>query len=152
MSQSLFSVPFEKVPLDYVSNDQVLEDKKKKKKIKGKKVISDKRNKKVGGPPKKLKSLERPTQIQEDEQITEKITTDKIKKAKESLSAASDPSKPPIAPRKTTPQTLIKLELLKPPPPPPKFVSSKELTIQNQRSQIISELKDIFKKRGLVTR
>jgi len=152
MSQSLFSVPFEKVPLDYVSNDQVLEDKKKKKKVKGKNVISDKRSKKVGGPPKKLKSLEQPTQIQEDEQITERITTDKIKKAKESLSAASDPSKPPIAPRKTTPQTLIKLESLKPPPPPPMLISSKELTIQNQRSQIISELKDIFKKRGLVTR
>ncbi|GAH79387.1 unnamed protein product, partial [marine sediment metagenome] len=62
ISQSLFAVPFEKVPIEYISGNQKLEGKYKKKK-KSKDVDQFKKGKKLrgaAGPPKRLKSITAP--------------------------------------------------------------------------------------------
>ena len=66
---------------------------------------------------------------------------------KKSLESLKDHPKPPMAPKKN----FFTLEDLKPPPLPPKLVD-KKIVEENIRSQVISELKDIFKQRGLISR
>jgi len=101
ISQSLFSVPFEKVPLDYVSENQSISEKEKKKKKKGKPRDSAKKLKKTkgaAGPPKRLKEMiaPEPTEIRNVE--SKKISKNKIIAAKTSLSANTQVKTPPVAP------------------------------------------------------
>lgn len=153
VSQSLFSIPFEKVPIDFISNED-FKDEQKKEKHKKKKGATNKTisQKKKSGPPKRLEKLEKPAELLNNSEETKKITKDQIIEAKSKLSTGTsqkeDTSKPPIAPRPND----ITLNMLKPPPPPPKITSNTELGHENVRAQVITELKDMFVKRGLVTR
>lgn len=154
LSQSFFSVPFEKVPMDFIANQKSTRDKSKKKKKKEEDLMF-KKPKRGAGPPKRLESLSPPELQVEKLKKNKKITVGKIKDAKKSLetstetqTVASPALTPPMAPQ----ETIIKLESLKPPPPPPKIAKPKIDSVQSQRSQVISELKDMFIKRGLVSR
>lgn len=154
LSQNFFSVPFEKVPLDFISNSKSSKDKLKKKKKKHE-DLSSKKLKTGAGPPKRLKTFT-PSEIQEEEpQKRTKITASKIKDVKKTLGTRSETLQtktPPIAPQKSFQENILKLESLKPPPPPPKIVKTEVDSKFSQRSQVISELKDMFMKRGLITR
>ena len=153
MSQSLFSIPFEKVPIQFISTSDSIEEKKKSSKRKKKDSIKEKSSqKKKIGPPKRLKDLPKPNEEPTESKTTEKITSKKIIEAKEKLSkdqtSEVDISKPPIAPGPNQ----ITLNMLKPPPLPPKITTKAETGHDNVRAQVITELKDIFLKRGLVSR
>jgi len=155
ISQSLFSVPFEKVPLDYVSDNQSLGEKRKKKKKKGKPGDSTKKVKKTKGavgPPKRLKEMITPESTEIKNAEGNKITKNKIIAAKTSLSSNTQVGTPPVAPRTPQNSGFVTLESLKPPPPPPKTPVRINGSSTSARSEIISELKDMFVKRGLVTR
>ena len=83
------------------------------------------------------------------------MTADKLKNAKKSLDTNFESSPkdiPPIAPPKVAQNTIINLESLKPPPPPPKVSHLEVDSRLNKRSQVISELKEMFMKRGLVAK
>lgn len=151
LSQSFFSVPFEKVPIEFIADTNVAKDKSKKKK---KKITSSSniKTKKGSGPPQRLKVLVPPDAADEKAKDEKKITGVKIKDAKKSLSSTSTPITPPLAPKKESINTLVFLNSLKPPPPPPKILKPEFESKQNQRSLVISELKEIFMKKGLVTR
>lgn len=154
ISQSLFAVPFEKVPIEYISDNQKLEGKDKKKK-KSKDVDPFKKGKKLkgaAGPPKRLKSITAPEAIEKEDTESDKITAKKIKSAKASLSATSQKATPPIAPQSVAKQSFVTLDSLKPPPPPPKITINAGSDFGAGRREIISELKDMFVKRGLVSR
>ncbi len=152
ISQSLFSIPFEKVPIDFISNEdfrgEQKKEKHKKKRGSASKTVSQK---KKFGPPKRLEKLEKPAELVNNSEETKKITKDQIIEAKSKLSTEisqkEDISKPPTAPKPND----IMLNMLKP-PPPPKITSNLESGHENVRTQIITELKDMFIKRGLVTR
>ena len=153
VSQSLFSIPFEKVPIDFISNNDLKEDNRKtksKKKKESKSEIFSKENK--SGPPKRLKELEKPTELPEDSKEKKRITKDKIIEARSKLSTEKneieDIRKPPMAPQINK----ITIDMLRPPPPPPKVSSNIESGTENVRTQVISELKDMFLKRGLVSK
>ncbi len=159
ISQSLFSVPFEKVPLEYISSSTQTSDKQMKGKKKSKSDGDIKRSKqfKGNGPPKRLNELPIPSSQEKiASEKMDKETINKIKSALEpignsiveakSIESPSEHPKPPMAPKKN----FFSLEDLKPPPPPPKLVYNK-MTKDNIRSQVISELKDIFKQRGLIS-
>ncbi len=155
ISQSLFSVPFEKVPLDYISNNQALteKEKKKKKKSKPEEQIKKLKKKKAGaGPPKRLKEMVPPETIEVDHAESLKTSKNKIVAAKTSLSSNIQVKTPPVAPRTPHNSGFVTLEALKPPPPPPKAPVRANGSIASARSEIISELKHMFVKRGLVTR
>jgi hypothetical protein len=154
LSQSFFSVPFERVPIDFVTNTKSSKEKiKKKKKKEGE--LSSKKPKTGVGPPKRLKTFN-PPEIQEEKlKKNKKITASEIKDAKKSLEIGSEApqvTSPPTAPQKPSQENILKLESLKPPPPPPKNVKPVLDSKLSQRSQVISELKEMFTKRGLVTR
>ena len=155
ISQSLFSVPFEKVPLDYVSDNQSLGEKEKKKKKKGKPGESTKKVKKpkgAAGPPKRLKEMTAPEPADTKNVESQKISKNKIIAAKTSLSSNTQVETPPMAPHTLQDNGFVTLESLKPPPPPPKIPVRVNGSLASARSEIISELKDMFVKRGLVTR
>jgi small GTP-binding protein len=155
ISQSLFSVPFEKVPLDYVSDNQSLGKRVKKKKKKGKPGESTKkvkRTKGAAGPPKRLKEMTAPESTEIKNAEGNKITKNKIIAAKTSLSSSTQVRTPPMAPYTPQNSGFVTLEALKPPPPPPKTPVRINGSSSSARSEIISELKDMFVKRGLVTR
>ncbi len=155
ISQSLFSVPFEKVPLDYVSDNQSLGERVKKKKKKGKPGESTKKIKKTkgaAGPPKRLKEMTAPESTEIKNAEGNKITKNKIIAAKTSLSSSTQVRTPPMAPHTPQNSGFVTLEALKPPPPPPKTPVRINGSSLSARSEIISELKDMFVKRGLVTR
>ncbi len=155
ISQSLFSIPFEKVPLNYISDKQVLSDKDKKKKKKVKRDNVNKKAKKsrgAQGPPKRLKEIGIPEALEKERVESEKISTEKIKAAKASLTSGFQKETPPLAPQLVAENSFVTLESLKPPPPPPKIAVGVGSSSGSARSEIISELKDMFIKRGLVTR
>jgi hypothetical protein len=85
-----------------------------------------------------------------------KLSIDELKNVKSSLKPKSNNlntiSKPPTAP--TSKKTNIKLDInsLKPPPPPPKIKENVDIKSTSVRGQIISELKEMFVKRGLTNR
>ena len=81
-----------------------------------------------------------------------KISKNKIAAAKNSLTPNTQRDTPPIAPRTSSNGALMSLESLKPPPPPPKIPVRVKGSSVSARTEIISELKDMFVKRGLVTR
>ncbi len=151
ISQSLFSVPFEKVPLDFIVDTKKNENKeKKKRKVKGKELFSGKM-KKGTGPPQRLVLRDKPEEGFEIDKESQKITQEKIIEAKNSLNITLTSNKPPMAPPKESQVSMVTLQSLKP-PPPPKTTIKEEISILSQRSQVISELKEMFVKRGLVTR
>ena len=155
ISQSLFSVPFEKVPLDFISDNQSVGEKEKKKKKKGKPGDSTKKVKKTKGatgPPKRLKEMIAPESADIKNVESHKISKNKIIAAKTSLSSNTQMETPPVAPRTPQNSGFVTLESLKPPPPPPKTPVRIDGSFASARSEIISELKDMFVKRGLVTR
>jgi len=155
ISQSLFSVPFEKVPRDYISNNQALGEKEKKKKKKGKPEEQIKKVKKAkagAGPPKRLKEIVLPETIEINHAESNKISKNKIVAPKTSLTPHTQVDTPPVAPRTPHDSGFVTLESLKPPPPPPKPPVRVNGSSASARSEIISELKDMFVKRGLVTR
>jgi len=155
ISQSLCAVPFEKVPIEYISDTQKLEDKDKKKRKKSKDADPFKKGKKLkgaAGPPKRLKSITTLEALEKKDTESDKITTKKIKSVKASLSATSQKTTPPIAPQSVAKQSFVTLDSLKPPPPPPKIMMNAGSKSGAGRSEIISELKDMFVKRGLVSR
>ena len=161
ISQSLFSIPFEKVPLEYIKSNADFSENQVKGKKKSKSDDESKRSKqfKGDGPPKRLKESSTPSPQEKftNEKIDRK-TINEIKNALEpvnkpvtytkSLESNMESSKPPIAPKKN----FFSLEDLKPPPPPPKLLKNKEIAGEAVRFQIISELKDIFKQRGILSR
>lgn len=161
ISQSLFSIPFEKVPLEYIKSNPDSSEKQVKGKKKSRFDEESKRSKqfKGEGPPKRLKEPSTPSpQEKFTSEKIDKKTINEIKNALEpvsksetyikSLESPMESSKPPIAPKKN----FFSLEDLKPPPPPPKLSNNKEIAGESVRFQIISELKDIFKQRGLISR
>lgn len=156
ISQSLFSVPFKKVQPDYISPDLKSSGKsKKKKKTKIDEFQRQKKPKKGSGPPKALQT--HPSLKLEEEKIVkdEKLTNEKLEKVKASLKSKSQlskmPSSPPTAPLTTPKQDEINLNSLKPPPPPPPRISiSGNIRSPSPRGQVLSELKEMFLKRGLV--
>ena len=155
ISQSLFSVPFEKVPIDFISDNQSVGEKEKKKKKKGKPGDSTKKVKKTkgaAGPPKRLKVMISPESADIKNNESHKILKNKIIAAKTSLSSNTQMETPPVAPRNPHKSGFVTLESLKPPPPPPKLPVRVNGSFISARSEIISELKDMFVKRGLVTR
>jgi GTPase SAR1 family protein len=155
ISQSLFSVPFEKVPLNYISENQSIREKEKKKKKKRKSEDSVKKVKKAKGavgPPKRLKEVTAPDSTERKNNESHKISKNKIIAAKTSLSSNTQMETPPVAPRTPQNSGFVTLESLKPPPPPPKTPVRIDGSFASARSEIISELKDMFVKRGLVTR
>jgi len=83
---------------------------------------------------------------------SQKISKNKIIAAKTSLSSNTQVETPPVAPRTPHSSGFVTLESLKPPPPPPKPPVRINGGSGSARSEIISELKDMFVKRGLVTR
>ncbi len=140
--------------MDFIANQKSTREKSKKKRKK-EGDLTYKKSKRGAGPPKRLKSLSPPELQKEKLEKNKKITVGKIKDAKKLLEtsteaqlAASPSLTPPMAPQ----EGIFKLESLKPPPPPPKIAKPKLDSIQSQRSQVISELKEMFTKRGLVTR
>jgi small GTP-binding protein len=154
LSQSLFSVPFEKVPVEFISNKEKTEEEQKVKKKKGKSKVTQKdlkRSKASNGPPKRLKSLTKPEEVRGDQKLEKKITKNEIKEKKASLTPANDLNNPPMAP-KIQQKSILSLESLKPPPPPPKVSIKESRSFENTRTQVISELKEMFIKRGLATR
>jgi len=154
ISQSLFSVPFEKVPLDYVSDNQLISEKEKKKKKKGKPGDSTKKVRKTKGavgPPKRLKEMTMPESSEIINAENHKISKNIIIAAKTSLSSNTQVETPPMAPHTPYDSGFVTLESLKPPPPPPKPPVMINGSSASARSEIISELKDMFVKRGLVT-
>ncbi|MBN1215047.1 MAG: 50S ribosome-binding GTPase [Candidatus Lokiarchaeota archaeon] len=136
ISGSLFEVPFQKV-----SFEEQPEKKKKKKKLKPSKKTSI---------PQVIPSIKLP-------QKTQTTLLDQIKNVQLKPPAiSSDPNNPPMAPPKTQ-----RIEGLNPPPKSTEKLTSKLESSQesNQeppinraqtRQQIISELKDLFVKRGIV--
>lgn len=157
ISHSLFSVPFEKVKPDYVTPTTKVDEKskKKKKKVKGIESQKKKKYKKGSGPPKPLATH---PSIQLNEQKiakNEKLTSEKIEEIKASLKSEPQipqkPSGPPTAPAPIK-QNGININSLKPPPPPPKISTNRKMQSLPKRTEIISELKDMFIKRGLTSR
>ena len=57
-----------------------------------------------------------------------------------------------MTPRTPDINDFVTLESLKPPPPPPKLPVRINGSSASARGEIISELKDMFVKRGIVTR
>jgi len=157
ISQSLFSVPFEKVKPDYVTPTTKVDEKskKKKKKVKGIESQKKKKYKKGSGPPKPLTTH---PSIQLNEQKiakNEKLTSEKIKEIKASLKSEPQiPQKPSGRPTVPAPikQNGITINSLKPPPPPPKIPTNRNMQSLPKRTEIISELKEMFLKRGLTSR
>ncbi len=133
ISGSLFEVPFQKVSFDDIA--------KKKKKKKKQKV-----SKKVGVP-KPMASIKLPNKTKTT--LVDQLRMVELTKPIE----APDLAKPPMAPPKTQ-----ELEGLNPPksihPPPPSKTppptANRQINRANARQQIISELKDLFIKKGLV--
>ncbi|TET55852.1 MAG: hypothetical protein E3J52_12785 [Promethearchaeota archaeon] len=161
ISQSLFSVPFKKVQPDYISPDLKSNGKSKKKKKKAKidEFQRKKKPKKGSGPPKPLST--HPSLKIEEEKVVQgdKLTREKLEKVKASLKSESQISKmsssPPTAPLTTPKQDEINLNSLKPPlppPPPPRISTSGNIRSTSPRGQVLSELKEMFLKRGLVNR
>ncbi len=139
ISHSLFSVPFEKVPTDYLSMTQ-REKKEKDKKKKRKSEYEHIKKKKKGtiGPPKRLEIIVPP------KAESNKITDNKLKKAKEllknpsqlSLNDSIAPSTPPRAPIDNVKniKSLV-------PPPPPKLLPKGGNHPANIRMEVMKELK-----------
>ena len=161
ISQSLFSIPFEKVPLEYIKSNTNSSEKHVKGKKRSKFDDDLKRTEqfKGDGPPKRLNELPTPSSQKklssekiDDKMINEiKNTLEPINKSEnysKSLESPQESSKPPMAPK----SNFFSLKDLKPPPSPPKILNNKEITGEAVRFQIISELKDIFKQRGLISR
>lgn len=154
-SQSLFSVPFEKVYSDFISSDLKIDkkEKEKKKKPKSGDILKTKKYKKGSGPPKPLKnhpSLE----LEQSKIIKEKkIPDNKLNKIKNSLKSKTQLSQisesPPTAPTPLKQQESI--NSLNPPPPPPLNTANDNIKSFPKRTELISELKEMFVKRGLTT-
>jgi len=155
ISQSLFSVPFEKVPLDYISENQSIREKKKKKKKKGKSEDSPKKVKKAKGavgPPKRLKEMKVPESTERKKKENQKTSRNNIIAAKSSLSSNTQAEVPPVAPRIPQNSGSVTIESLKPPPPPPPPPPVRMSgSSRSPRTDVISELKELLVKRGLVT-
>lgn len=165
ISQSLYSIPFKKVHKDYISP----EFKKTGKKSRKKKNTKDEKSKKVGkykkgtGPPKPM-SIH--PHLKEDHQISkkiEKLTNKKVQEVKTSLKQNSQlqnnisapPIAPPITPCFGVIGGSIDLKSLHPPSPlpaPPKISSRGNIGSSTPRKEIITELKEMFLKRGLAQR
>ncbi|MFX1364393.1 MAG: ADP-ribosylation factor-like protein [Promethearchaeota archaeon] len=152
VSQSLFNIPIQDVPCKNSFDKQKTnqKDRTKKKESKKKELKKRERIKKVIGPPKRLESIISPNEITQNIKNNHKITEEKLKEIKNDLTPtpkSSDlRSTPPIAPKKGY---LSKADL-KPPPPPPKIAIKNDTSLQGNRKQIISELKELFIRRGLV--
>jgi len=136
VSKGLFSVPFERVPIDYITEET------KKKKVKTPKEEIQKKKKKVKtgtGPPKRLEILP-------GVEIPQRIKTKK-KKVKDKIKEIEEEPIIPVAPEDT-----IDVERLKPPPPPSAITPPPKGDLPSfkpSRTEIISELKEIFIKRGI---
>jgi small GTP-binding protein len=156
VSRTFFSVPFEKINRDYISPDLKNSERKKKKKKKDKikKPKKNENNKRDKGPPKPLYSRP-PLNINKNNSDNyRKLTSEKLETVKASLKQKDELSinilTPPIAPLITSKQDMDDLSSLKPPPPPPNISASSNNNSNTIRRQVLSELKEIFIKRGLV--
>ena len=165
-AQSSYLVPLDKEAPDSIINNQKPEEGIKKEKRKRRLVETKKKKKykKGAGPPKRLKDL--PLIEVKQDKIEAHVTLTKVdlKEVKESLKpispigaslnnknfdlSSSSPTHPPIAPSNTIRSNNLNMSSLKPPPPPP-IVGSNYRSGSN-RLQVITELKDMFKKRRLI--
>ncbi len=151
LSKSLFSIPFEKVPLEFISSLEVEEepiDEKKKKEKTRKEPKEKKRKESIEGPPKRLEVL--PTS--QEKSIEGSTLKDGITKQIKEKTLSSQIQSPSSAQLRPTELTSLRPPL---PPPPPVQMAPSEPSIRAQsaqanRAQIISELKEIFIKRGIV--
>jgi len=159
ISKSLYSIPFETLPSTFISRTNEFTQKAKQlikssnKKMKKKSKESKEKSKKGKqdtpiGPPKRLtlpKSEIQNVKLGKTKKLDDKIiieTKEKLHKTEE-IDILSDNL------------SLKKMQEslnLKPPPPPPKIKSNNKIDRSTLRSQVISELKDIFIKRGIVSR
>ena len=137
ISKSLISIPFEKVHSEYVS----IETKKKnKKKID---TSKKKKSKQTVGPPQRLRTIPGNEKVNKESEksIPESNLKNNLQKQKPSIKTIHNINS----------KGSLELDKLKPPPPPPKVVSSPQnYSIKPSRKEIISELKEIFVKRGIV--
>jgi len=161
VSESLFSVPFKKVQTDYVTPDtkSIVRSRKKENRAKINKVKSKKKSKKGSGPPKPLPTHPSLNLDGQKAVKDEKLTIEKLTEIRASLKQKSQLSKkssvPPTAPPTTPKQDVINIDSLKPPsppPPPPRISTSSNFRSTFPRGEILSELKEMFLKRGLVNR
>ncbi|GAH03864.1 unnamed protein product [marine sediment metagenome] len=127
LKQSIYAVPFDKVPSDFVSTPKKI----------AKKPITAKIEKKKPKKKKKIKKSAVPTKIPKPIKLSPQPS--KIGEAMDKLSQKFEES-----------EQIMALENLTPPKPPPKPPSIPPQNIINPRSQIMLELKDIFKKKGIV--
>ncbi len=148
-----FSIPFEKVPIDYITiEDQNLaKTKKKKSKEKLKELSRAKFLKKKAGPPKQRPSFLSIEKEEKEKQKAGKITEETLKETLSSLKRVQGeqefPKTPPMAPKLLN----TSIGSLKP-PPPPKIEENISSAPDNNRATVISELKELFIKRGLVSK
>ncbi len=165
ISHSLVSVPFKNEPSKDISSNQEQGGKVSKKRKKDKRPQSKKmkKPKKTIGPPRRL--LEHPSVNQIQSGKSEKITAETLTSIKESLQSkelhsqskntqqvnqlSNYPTNPPKAPPNVLNQKSTEIRSLKP-PPPPKKLEVNNINQGNKRLQVLTELKDIFRKRKLV--
>jgi len=130
LKQSIYAVPFDKVPSEYVSTPKKIAKKPITAKIEKEKSKKKKKPKKLGVPakiPKPIKLSPPASKIEETmDKLSQKFEESEQRMVLENLTPPKPPPKAPAIPS-TTPHNII-----------------------NPRSQIMSELKDIFKKRGIV--
>lgn len=152
ISQSIFPIPIQNVPNKNVFNEQKTsqKDRKKKKESKRKELKKRGKIKKVIGPPKRLESIIPPNEIIQSIKNNQIITNEKLKEIKSELNPTPKSSNlrttPPFAPK----VAYLSKDNLKPPPPPPKIAIKNGSSLQVTRKHIISELKELFIKKGLV--
>ena len=165
ISHSLVSVPFKNASSKDISSNQEQGEKVSKKRKKDKRPESKKRKKpkKTIGPPRRLVEYSSVNQIQSGN--SEKITAETLTSIKESLQSkeihsqskntqqvnqlSNYPTDPPKAPVIALNQKSTEISSLKP-PPPPKKLEVNNIYQGNKRLQVLTELKDIFRKRKLV--
>ncbi len=169
LSKSLISVPFEKVPLEYISKANENAQKSKIREIDGKNEKKKKKKtqqrkkksaKKLTGPPKRLKISPQTKEHLLSIEEMEKISDNHISSTKESLTSPSnlppvikssiDLNVPDSTNAKNPNMTPLKSPHLHPPPPPQ--TTKVPPNPVNLRREIISELKDIFVRKGIVSK
>ena len=143
LTSSIYKIPFEQIPINFLSESKK-KGKKEKEKYKKEKI----KPQITMGPPKRMLDIQNSNNVKLKDDQTKKLTEEKIKKIKSSLKPPTLNSNIPMAPKSTIQKPTTNLDSLKP-PPPPKSTPNPELSSEGARVQIIMELKEIFKKKGL---
>ncbi|MEE9377158.1 MAG: ADP-ribosylation factor-like protein [Candidatus Lokiarchaeia archaeon] len=167
LAQSSYVIPFEEESSDPSIINQKFRDKSKREKKKAMSFETKKKKKykKGTGPPKRLSTHPHSEFKQEKVETPKGLTKKDLKEVRELLEPISPvgrslnhhkpeqpsslPIHPPIAPSNTMRSNNLNISSLKPPPPPPPIVDP-NIRSGSNRSQVITELKELFKKRSLI--